>query len=43
MEKIFIYYAPQLRCAEFDEGNNIDDDTRSKIQQIIAENEAEKN
>jgi len=38
MEKIFIYYAPQLREAEYEEGNNIDDDTRMRIQQIIADN-----
>jgi len=41
MEKIFIYYAPQLCCAEFEEGNNIDDDTRSRIQEIIEENNIE--
>ena len=41
MEKIFIYYAPQLRCAEFELGNNIDDETRSRIQQILEENNAE--
>ena len=38
MEKIFIYYAPQLCKAEFEEGNNIDDETRSRIQQILEEN-----
>jgi hypothetical protein len=39
IEKIFIYYAPQLTVAEFEEGNNIDDETRMRIQGIIAENE----
>jgi len=41
MEKIFIYYAPHLRKAEFEEGNHIDDETRSRIQQILEENNIE--
>jgi Leucine-rich repeat (LRR) protein len=41
MEKIFIYYAPQLREIAFEEGNKIDDITKMQIQELIAENNAE--
>ena len=41
IEKIFIYYAPQLCCADFGEYSNIDDETRSRIQEIIEENNIE--
>jgi hypothetical protein len=40
MERIFIYYAPLLREARFEEGNKIDNETRMWIQDIIAENNA---
>ena len=35
MEKIFIYYAPQLRKAAFEDGNNIDDETKMRMQELI--------
>ena len=32
MEQLFIRYAPQLREAAFEEGNNIDEATKNKYE-----------
>jgi len=38
MKQLFIYYAPQLSEAAFEEGNNIDEATKIQIRELIAEN-----
>jgi len=38
MEQLFICYAPQLREAAFEEGNNIDEATKIRMQELIADN-----
>jgi hypothetical protein len=43
LEKIYIYYAPQLRYVGFDEDTNLDDDTKARLQEIISENDGEIN
>ena len=35
MEQLFICYAPQLREAAFEEGNNVDDATKIQIRELI--------
>ena len=38
LEKIFISYAPQLIEAEIEDGNNLDEASKMRIQDILAEN-----
>ena len=38
MEHLFIVYAPYLREAAFEEGNNIDEATKIQIQELIEDN-----
>jgi len=41
MKQLFIYYAPQLIEAAFEEGNDIDEATKIQIRELIAENRNE--